>query len=134
MADEGVQKGTSQFLRCTGRKPVGGRGAGCQKPCPVRAWNLLGDWRDESAAKKNKPAWRPPAWAVGVDKGAHTTMETVRACTVLAHNGHIYWGELRGSRVLIYAALCLQPRAPHRMWPGRVKGGLPGPGPDQLFP
>lgn len=30
------QEGQKQFLRCTVRKPTGGRGPGCQKPCPVR--------------------------------------------------------------------------------------------------
>lgn len=83
----------------------------------------------ESAAKKNKPARRPPAGAVGVDKGAHITVETVYAFTVLAHNRHIYWGKLRGSRVHIYSL----PRASS---PGPRQGEscIPEPGTDQLFP
>lgn len=53
---------------------------------------------------------------------------------MFAHNGHIYWGELRGSRTLNLHCLVPPAQGPHCMWPGRVKGSRPGLGTDQLFP
>ena len=44
-----------------------------------------------------------------MDKGAHRTVETVCAFTVLAHNAHIYWGGLGGAGLL--SALCSVPPA-----------------------
>ena len=61
----------------------------------MRAWNLRGNGRDESAAKENKLTQRPPAWVW--TRGAHRTMETVCAFTALAHSAHIYWVVLRGA-------------------------------------
>lgn len=91
----------------------------------MRAWNLRGNWRDESAAKKNKPTQRPPAWAVvGVDKGAHITVETMCAFTARAHNTRVYWGVLGRSRDFICSLLCASRPGPRLCAAGRVKGGM----------
>ena len=87
MAEVGVREGQKPSLIC--KEVCGLRGAGCQQPHPVKAWNLHGNRRGKSAAKKNKASPRPPAWAAaGVDKGHTYLGDSVRflcACTQRTH-------------------------------------------------